>query len=62
MNPLLDAVRKMTTQQIVAAVKLIGGDFRIPQDKREVRHALLVVYEEKAGGAACDALMDELGM
>lgn len=59
---IMDAASKYTTQQILDAIRLIGGDFRIDEDRRLVRASLIELYEEREGEEAADALMDELGM
>jgi|GEM_PF-4656743 len=61
MEALKNAIATYTTQQIVAAIKQIGGG-QVDSDARIVRAELFDVYEERMGGDACDELLIEMGM
>lgn len=62
MEALINKTREMTTEQILEAANIIGGDFRIDEDSRMVRAALIEVYGDREGEEAADNLMDFLGM
>jgi hypothetical protein len=53
--------RAQSTETLVECVKVIGGGM-VDINTRMVRAALIDVYEERAGEAAADALMDEIGL
>ena len=60
-NPLQARISTMSTEQILAAVRAIGGGF-ITVEQNTVRYFLFNEYEARKGGRALDELMDELGM
>jgi hypothetical protein len=60
-NPLQARISTMSTEQILAAVRAIGGGF-ITVEQNTVRYFLFREYEARKGGRSLDELMDEIGM
>ncbi|MNE87347.1 hypothetical protein D3C80_1845420 [compost metagenome] len=53
--------RALSTAQVVAGVKRLGGG-RLPTAETWTRAILIDVYAERAGEAAADLLMDQIGL
>lgn len=61
MEKLIAAVQTQTTDEILAAILVIGGG-QVATEPRMVRAALLEVYGQREGVDKADKLMDSLGM
>jgi hypothetical protein len=58
---IIDNIRTRDTETIKTCIQIIGGG-DVPMEQWIVRVDLLRVYEERMGGEAVDALMDEIGL
>ena len=61
MEKLITAVQAKTTDEILAAILVIGGG-QVATEARMVRAALLEVYGQREGVDKANELMDSLGM
>lgn len=53
--------RTQSTETLIEAIKLIGGGL-VSVDRRMARACMIDIYTERAGEAATNVLLGELGM
>jgi hypothetical protein len=58
---IIDNIRTRDTEIIATCIRIIGGG-DVDRATWMVRTDLLRVYEERLGGPAVDAMMDEIGL
>jgi hypothetical protein len=62
MQQLIARAQMQTTDEVLAAIMLLGGADDLPKAERMTRAALIEVYGQREGQDAADTLMDALGM
>lgn len=53
--------RTQSTETLIEAIKMIGGGL-VSMDRRMARAVMIDIYTERAGEAATNVLLGELGM